>query len=200
MVFAVQVLPVAVLAVFGSLAGASVIASRLPASMTLPTLLVGLVLFVAMLTFRDNVGWNTALLVGFGLAAGIYLRWAFPESAGGQWPAAIATGLVILSVAAAVGPRGGQRLAWLGPGVWALSWIYLVGWIALAWLRLGRGASVGWAAAGLLVFGILSMIWFGSQSRRPARVSATSLAIDLYILGLNLVVAARVILGAATGH
>ncbi len=53
-----------------------------------------------------------------------------------------------------------------------------------------------WAGAGLVIFGFLLVIWFSELAgeEKPSRGLAVSQGTDLYLLGFNIAVAARVLL------
>jgi hypothetical protein len=51
-----------------------------------------------------------------------------------------------------------------------------------------------WAFAGLIIFGGLAATWFANLMTSEEKPNNVSLAIDLFIVGLNLFVAGRVLL------
>ncbi len=191
--FSLQVLPPAVVAGLATMLGSQVLAGRLPPAWEFPLLILGLLLFVGMLTFRMAGGWTLAVLVAFGLAAGTLLGQMLTGSGAG-WPLAWLLAAALLALGAAL---SGSLPPWwlrLGFGLWLAALIYLAGWIALALLRLPTASQAAWALGGVVIFALLGSVWFASLGRRrPNRPS--SLAVDLYILAFNLAVALRVLSG-----
>jgi hypothetical protein len=192
LVFVLRVLPPLALAAAGTILGMVVLAPYLPSVLTLPLLLVAVLAFVALFTFREVPGWSTALLTCFGLLAGLYLGSLFPQG-GRLWGWAAVAAIGILALAALLGHafRGRLRLAALL--LWVLSWIYVAGWPLIALLPGAATLQFVWAAAGLGIFGCLGISWFAAVEERQAESSGSSLAIELYVIVLNLVVAGRVL-------
>jgi len=77
--------------------------------------------------------------------------------------------------------------------LWVLSWIYVAGWPVIGFLRSGERLQSVWAVAGLGIFGCLGISWFAAAEERQAEAAGACLAIELYVIALNLVVAGRVL-------
>src|SRR4030067_1027620 len=120
--FAATILPPLLAALIVSGRGAVALSPRITTGSVVPVVLFGLLLFVAMVTFKRARGWNAALLVGFSFAAG------------------------------------------------------------------GGG--------GVVVFGGRSATWFAGFDPEEEDPSGTAWAVDLYLLGLNLAIAARVLVAS----
>lgn len=193
-VFIIQVLPLSFLAGLGVALGLGFVAERLTESLQLPIVILGLLVFIGMITFRETRGWNIALLLSFGVIAGGFLGSIFPEGTGVSWVMALLTGLGVIFLAAGIGNWLGVRLRGLGVGLWIGSWIYLLGWVLLALTDSSSTLQTLWAAAGMVIFGGLAASWFANLVTTEQQSSNVSLAIDLFVLGLNLFVAGRVLL------
>lgn len=201
-VFALQIAPVAILGFAGTAAGAGFLTDLMPGSLLLPLGIVGMLLFVALVTFRDARGWNVALLFGLSLVVGAVLGSDRMLGGHSSWGQALGLALGVLIIAAGLGEIVRQRLVRLGPGLWYVSWIYLAGWIFLSIIKPSEQLQIVWAAVGLLIFGALSIVWFGSLRERQPGEEAESripLAIDLYLLGMSVSVIALVFTDVALG-
>jgi hypothetical protein len=195
--FAATILPPLLAALIASGLGAAALSPRITTGSVVPVALFGLLLFVAMMTFKRARGWNAGLLVAVSFAAGGVVTWLFEDRIGGSWLGAVSAAVLILAISAVAGRRVGPRLAGIGAWLWLLSWIYLFGWVVVAVLHLPPGWILAWAAGGLVVYGGLSATWFAGFDPVPADPSGTAWAVDLYLLGLNLAIAARVLLASA---
>jgi hypothetical protein len=189
--FGLQVLPATALAALATLLGSEILAARTPLSWQFPLVIGGLVLFVGLLTFRSWGGWSLAMLVGFALLAGTVLGGLLAGSSG-SWPLAWLMSALLLAIAATISGFLPPWLLRMGFGLWLASLVYLIGWIGFAALNLPTGSQVAWALAGAMIFALLGAIWFASLN--PERgATASSLAVDLYILAFNLTIALRVL-------
>lgn len=191
--FILQVLPVTLLALAGTGLGLVVLPTDLALRFEIPLLLLGLLFFVAMITFKGTSGWNVFFLLGFSLVVGVLLRGFAQEELGRSWSLSFGVAIGILGLSAGVGRSLHGRLFWLGKGFWILSWIYLAGWGLIVVLHLGALIRILWAGAGLVIFSGLAAAWFAGLGEHQEGASGIPLAIDLYILAFNLAVATRVI-------
>jgi len=155
--FTLQVLPVPALALVATAVGSTWHVSD---AWRLPLLLIGVLLFVAMLTFRRVRGWNLALLLALAAVAGALLGSTFEGEPGSSWGGALALTFGTMVLAALVGNAMRSRLRPVGSALWMLAWLYLVGWFLVVVLDRGLAVPQG---------------------------------CDLYLLGLNIAVAARVL-------
>jgi len=96
-------------------------------------------------------------------------------------------------------------LALLALGLIFTSWVellqaagrvMLLGWVLIAVVEMPSVVQILWALAGLLIFGGLAATWFANLMTSESQSSNVSLTIDLFILGMNLLVAGRVKIGA----
>lgn len=195
--FAAAILPPLLAAVIASGLGDAALTTRLTMVSALPAALVGLLLFVAMLTFKRVRGWNAALLVVFSFAAGGILSWLFQGWVGGSWLGALSATVVILGVSGFIGRRLGRPILEIGAYLWLLSWVYLFGWVVVAVLQPSPTWIRAWAGGGAIVYAGLSAAWFGGLDPFAPNPSGTSWAIDVYVLGLNLAIAVRVLMWKA---
>ena len=192
--FILRTLPVSALAMIVTTAGMLAVQPDRIAPLTLPLLLLAVLLFAAMLTFRKSAGWNAGLLLGFALVIGLLLSGLNVSAAPRAWAGALGVNIAALGLAAVMGRALRGRLAMLGGGLWLISWAYLVGWGVIAALRAGPPFQVVWAAAGLLIFTGLAAAWFSAVGGEREETPGASQAIDLYIFSFNLALAAYVLL------
>jgi FtsH-binding integral membrane protein len=190
--FLLQVLPIGALALAATAVGSGIFSEIVSPAFSLPLIVVGLILFVALLTFRNVAGWNLGLLITFALVVGLYLGRVFPEVGGSSWRLTLMVVLGLLLGAAAIGARLSGRLQRLGSVLWIVSWIYLLGWILVALLPLAPPIIMVWASVGVAIFFGLSSSWFAGLRDYAEKGKGVTLAIDLYILGINLALTARV--------
>ena len=192
--FAAAILPPLTAALIAGALGAAAFTPRLTTGSVVPVALLGLLLFVAMLTFKRARGWNAALLVAFSFSASGVVSWLFQGRVGGTWLGALSAAVVILAISAIVGRRVGPRLVGIGAWLWLLSWVYLFGWVVVAVLQPSPAWIRGWAAGGVIVYAGLTSAWFAGLDPQALDPSGTAWAVDLYLLGLNLTIAARVLM------
>ena len=191
--FTLQVLPVPALALVATAVGA---AWHVSDAWRLPLLLIGVLLFVATLTFRRMRGWNLALLLTLAAVAGALLGSTFEGEHGGSWGGALALTFGMMGLAAWVGNALRRKLRPVGSALWMLAWLYLAGWFLVVVLDPAAWLRVLWSGAGVVLFGCLLAVWFSELWGGDS--SGGGLAVpqgcDLYLLGLNIAVAARVLL------
>ena len=149
--FAATILPPLLAALIASGLGGAALSPRITTGSVVPLTLFGLLLFVAMVTFKRARGWNAALLVAFSFVAGGVVNWLFEDRIGGTWLGAVSAAILILAISALVGRRIGPRLVGLGAWLWLLSWVYLFGWVVVAVLRPPPSWIRAWAIGGLVV-------------------------------------------------
>src|SRR3989304_1480800 len=83
--FAAPILPPLLAAPIASGLGGAALSPRITTGSVVPLTLFGLLLFVAMVTFKRARGWNAALLVAFSFVAGGVVNWLFEDRIGGGW-------------------------------------------------------------------------------------------------------------------
>ncbi len=188
--FAVRVLPLYLAALALTVAGWAV---RAPQAWLAPLAVCVVLLFAALLTFRRTPTWSTILLLGLALTVGAVLR-LVAGSPHGMGPD---LGGCARRTARGCGHRADDSVS-ATPGcagaLWTLAWIYVLG----AWLfPMGQGnLRAWWAGAGLLVFAGLAVIWFADWPAREERDPAGGPAAELYLIGLNLALAANALASA----
>lgn len=195
---AFQVVPPFSLAALASAVGALWLANAVPSSLRLVLLLLAALAYVGLLALRKTPGWGTAMLIGFGGITGLVLGQWFPVQGEGVWGSAVALGLGLLGLAFLVGRAAGSSMVWSQPILWGLSWIYLAGWIGLALWAEGGAYVLPWAGLGLVVFSGLAAGWSASLDPDDPASRHPGPAADAYMLGLNLVVAARLVIQTAS--
>ncbi|NIS82215.1 MAG: hypothetical protein GTO14_18870 [Anaerolineales bacterium] len=191
--FVLQILPITGLAMVSTVVGLFAMPVEVGFRLEIPLLLLGLLLFVTMQTFKNESGWNVTLLLGFSLVVGAILSVMGGVDSSRGWIFAIGGMTFILASAALVGRFLRGRFAVLGVGLWMSSWVYLFGWGAIALLHLEESLLAIWALAGLVIFAGLSVVWFAGIADRAREDTVPALAMDLYILGINLAIAARLL-------
>jgi FtsH-binding integral membrane protein len=153
----------------------------------------GVLCLVGGWTFRSS-SWTPVLLVGLSFSVGLMAvrLAALADPSLWLWPALAA--MVGIAAAALVGRAGRRLLHGLYPLVWVAAWIVVLGTIAAqlvghleAWLLVG-------AEAVIVVFLSLAAAWFARLEREPPPLAA----LDLYLIGLNLFLAAAVLRGGGT--
>jgi FtsH-binding integral membrane protein len=192
LVFVLQVLPVTGLAFVATLAGFALPVSE---AMRIPLLLVGVLLFAGLMTFRRTRGWNLALLLGLAVVAGSLMGSAL-DDAHVSWTGATALMAALVGLAALIGRALQDRLRRAGFVLWVLAWIVLAGWLIGGLLHPEEWLRILWACAGLVIFGGLAAVWFSrlGSEEIPPRGLAVALGCDLYLLGLNIAVAGQVLI------
>ncbi|NIM93009.1 MAG: hypothetical protein GTO18_04770 [Anaerolineales bacterium] len=192
--FILQVAPSAGMAGVLTIIGLVLSAGSVTGSFLLPIVIVGVIVFVAMITFRDASGWNLGLLLVFALIVGLLLGNFFPSLTALHWILALLIAAAIMLMAAGLGTQLGGGVRLLGIALWIGSWIYILGWVVIALFHFPKPVVLLWGMVGLIVFSGLSTVWFASIAGILNPFMGTSLAIDLFILGLNLCIAVVVIL------
>ena len=190
--FAVRVLPVYLLALALTCIGAATLGVRLFPTWW-PALGILLLLeFIALLTFRRVRTWSAVLLCAFALTAGAL---AGPLLAEGppDWSRAAVASVGIPLIALPLGWRAGPRLRPFGWLTWAAAWGYIIGWVAWQILVPGSSASPAWGLTGLVIFSALAATWASAIPVRPSQEPEASLAFELYLIGVNLSIAATVL-------
>ncbi len=191
--FIIRVVPVYLLSLALTGVGASVLGPWMPSTWRMPLAILALVEFAALLTFRRARTWSTLLLLAFAITVGALLRllvapwrldWGLALAASVAWPSMVIT----------VGWKTGAGLRTLGWGTWAAAWIYILSWFALL-LLVGRPpASAAWGTAGVAIFSALTLTWAAALPTRRADEPASSIAAEIYLIGMNLSLAASMLL------
>lgn len=161
---------------------------------TLILVAVAILLFGGLLTFRENYGWNLGLLFGFAAALGA----AFSQLSNGlsQSSSIGLFGIIVLCLLAGggLGRWLGDRFEEAGVILWLVSWAYLLGWVGLVLLGLDPVFYLTWSAVGLVLFTGLAAVWFSNLEDHLRNPSSVSSAINIYLIGINLGIAALILL------
>lgn len=178
------------LAVIATALGERILSERIPTAWYAAAI-VALLLFLAVLTFKQTPGWNTGLLVAFAAVAGGFVGAFFPATAS----KAGAIVVVLLGLSALL-----SRGRWASRAVtrrlfWMLSWLYIAGWPVLLFAGAPMTFRLGWAAGGVVVFIGLATAWLAARSwQGSAGQAGTAAGIELYLIGLNLLLAGSAVL------
>jgi len=190
--FVIRVVPVYLVALALTGVGASALGPWMPSTWRMPLAILALVEFAALLTFRRE-RWGWAVLLAFALTAGVLLRLLItpwhPD-----WSLALAASVAWPSIVIPLGWKSGAGLQKLGWVTWAAAWVYILSWIAL---QLIVGRTVGqaaWGAAGLVIFSALTLTWSAALPTRQLSEPASSIAGEIYLIGMNLSLAATMLL------
>ncbi|MGD2162042.1 MAG: Bax inhibitor-1 family protein [Anaerolineales bacterium] len=192
--FGLQILPVLFMA--GFVLGLSYVITP---SLDSPVLMISftavtVLFFIAMLTFREQYGWNLGLLLGFSAALGGLL--SVLATGRGQVVGYEPIWLVLgcLAAGAVAGLWMGSRFGEFGAILWLVSWAYLLGWAALIFLQLDAVFYLTWSVVGLALFTGLAAVWFSHMRDQLEKRSSVSAAVDLYLICINLYLAGMILL------
>ncbi|MFP3852710.1 MAG: hypothetical protein ACLFWD_00300 [Anaerolineales bacterium] len=163
---------------------------------SLPLVVLAALAFLLTRFVELSEGFRLAGLQVFALLAGMLVA----ALAQGQWQANGRLALAIAVVATVIGMFAGRllpplllRLGWLASG---LTWIYVLSWFL--WWRwpLPEGWGFWWAAAGLLMFFILTAFWSAGLRWREDLPEIAQAGSQLFLLSLNLTLSALFLLSA----
>ena len=116
MVFVLQILPLTLLALASTVVGFAVLSTWVTPVMQLPIGLLGLLLFIALLTFRESKGWNLALLLILALVAGMVIGAVVSPEVRLLWAVPLTTSLAALALSVLLGRSLRGRLGKVGIG------------------------------------------------------------------------------------
>lgn len=185
MTFSIQTVPFFLLALVSMFVGFQY-SSQSAGLNLLPTMLVGLLLFAALITFKKTRGWNIALLLSLALVLGFIIGGLLLSENKLEGAVVVLRTLFLLIVAALIGNLLGQRSAYFGISLWVASWIHVFGWAVIMITQLSFEFIQIWAVIGLFIFTGLSVVWFGRLEDHLAQTTGPALAIDLFFLSINL--------------
>lgn len=184
--FAASVVPLAAATAAISSAAARWVTPHVHPGWMLPLVLLAALCYVGVhIASPWPVAAAALLLVLGGLIGALLGRW-IPASVQGAWGRAvlICAGLLTGAFVLALLAEGKLPLRPL----WIGSWLYLLGWVVLSFLRPGSGAYRLWALLGAGVFTGLAAAWFGGvELGDPADTPRQ--ATSMYLIGLNLAIA-----------
>jgi FtsH-binding integral membrane protein len=192
--FGLQILPVLLL---GGILLAITFALMPPVDNPILTVILAaitMILFIAMLTFREQQGWNLPLYLGFSVSLGAVIASLGTDPVGTFKFEPLWLVLPCLGVGAIAGSWLGSRSGEIGVILWLVCWVYLLGWAALIFLQLDPVFYLTWSAVGLVLFTGLAAIWFSHMADQLKQQSSISAAIDLYLICINLYLAATILL------
>ena len=196
--FLLQVLPFSLLGLLGSLLGLWFGPQEPGSTFILIVAVIGLLIFMALMTFKSVPGWNVTLLITLGLVLGVFLRAMAVELMISAWLLSFGLAALVFALTAWMGRMVGFRMRDVGIGLWLLSWAYLLGWAVIALMGLDPVFITAWAGAGVLIFAGLAAAWFAALEPQLDVQPRAALAVDLFFLFINLVVALRVLMGGIT--
>lgn len=191
--FGLQILPVLLLGILILGTAYTITPVSSDPVLTLIFASLAVLFFMAMLTFREQYGWNLALLLGFSGALGTVFSFLSAGSMLAVGFESIWIVLLSLSIGASAGRWLGEHFGEFGVILWLVSWAYLLGWAFLIFLELDPVFILTWSGVGLLLFTGLSGVWFANMEAHFKQRSSVSAAIDLYLISINLYLAAMIL-------
>jgi len=190
--FVIRVVPVYLVALALTGVGASALGPWMPSTWRMPLAILALVEFAALLTFRRE-RWGWVALLALALTAGVLLRLLItpwhPD-----WGLALAASVAWPSIVIPLGWKSGAGLQKLGWVTWAAAWVYILSWIAFQLIVQRPLAWAAWGAAGLMIFSALTLTWSAALPTRQSSEPASSIAGEIYLIGMNLGLAATMLL------
>ena len=187
--FVLQALPVAALGAVGTIAGVTAGRMYLGAEFLTIALTLGLASFAAAHTFRGSMGWMSVFVAGVSFAAGIVLS-RLPSMADPvATRLAVAAAILSLGLGAVAGRALVPALGRFYPPLWAAAWL-MRALLVVAHLT-GAAQAIALPLGGITfaLFLGLAATWFARLPAEPR----PALALDLYLLGLNLFLSAGVL-------
>ena len=187
--FWLQTLPVVALAALFSVAGLALGRAVSGPAVTAFAAAGALLAYAGALTFRRSQGWMAVCVLGLSLAAGVLAAQlsALALQRGGAPAAALA--MVAIVTAALLGRSLRRFLRPLYTPLWVAAWLLIAliigSMVAGFWPNYGRLTG----AAFLLLFTALLAAWFARLESDPPPMAA----MDLYLLGLSLFLAAAIL-------
>lgn len=175
--------------------GGMALGARIPSAGLLPVGILTVLCFAALMTFRRVRAWSVPLLLSFALLAGSLL-WPMLGGPAARWGWPLAAGAGVPLIGVPLGWKAGSGLRRFGWAAWAAAWVYIVGWIVWQLLAQDTGVRQAWGLAGLVIFSALTVTWAGSLSGRQAQEPEGAVAVELYLIGLNLGIAVRMMAAA----
>jgi hypothetical protein len=73
----------------------------------------------------------------------------------------------------------------------------VAGWACLALIKHGAGFELVWSGLGFCLFSGLAVAWHGARPLADTSASSSGPACEIYLIGLNLALAAAVLAGLA---
>jgi FtsH-binding integral membrane protein len=149
--------------------------------------------FAALSVFKGSPGQRAILLFLFAVLLARTVSLVAPEIRGFSWSLDALWAFLIIAVMALVS----SALKYIHPrmrlALWGMTMVYFLGWIAIAAGIIASRAQVAWALLGTLVFSIATIAFFVQSKTRNSSLEDSSLAFELFIMGFNLALAARIL-------
>jgi FtsH-binding integral membrane protein len=149
----------------------------------------GLLCLLAAWTFRQSA-WAPLLLVGLSLSVGLLATRLGVLAEPAAWLLPAVAACAGIAVGAAVGQALRRFLGRLYPAIWAAAWIVVLATVAVQLVGPAGEWLVVAAVGVILVFLALAAAWFARLTADPPSLAS----LDLYLIALNLFLAARVLL------
>ena len=191
--FSLQILSFTLIGLLASAAGALLLPPPSSTGAVTVQALFLLLAFVGLLALKRTSSWNVGLLVLFGVLAGSFSNLIQPDGGSGKWWSSLGTAVLVLVLSQWISRRWRKNWGEIGLGLWILIWIYLIGWAGLFLLPLAPVFHRVWAGFGLVLFGGITAVWFSNIEQAFERHPGAALGIDLYLLTLNIILAARIL-------
>jgi hypothetical protein len=189
-------LPVLVGATVITLVGRRWLAPGLTGGAALVGEIMALMAFAGLLALRAVDNWNLGVLSVFAFLAGGFLGVWFPPQSTAWLKGDVVVVLVGVS-AILLGRSAATKGSPPGRWIWLAAWVYALGWVAVAAGQDSTALARVWAAAGLTIFGALLAVWVAVWRRGELAGSTTAGAVDLYLLAVNMLLTALILVGRA---
>lgn len=192
-----QATPLLALALLGTAIGIEGLSPLFSSSDIILLAVLAGIAFAALSIFKDAAGWRAALLFIFAGLLGCILAILSPEISGFAWLDEAFLAALVLALAAVTSSELRIVHRRFRIAIWALSLIYVLGWGGIALGLVAVISQSSWALFGIVVFGLAALTWFAQAKNRVKEVAGLTLAFELYLLGVNLAVAFKILRSAA---
>lgn len=168
-----------------------------PGWLGFPAGMLGLLLIAALLGLDLDSPWGEAVVVSLGMAIGLLLGFCMGDAPLDEG-IVLSTGVGLIGLAVIVGGIVSHRTPDALRPRWlmALVWIYLAGIILAPFLPALGTLGRGWAAAGLILFLLLTAAWAQTEGRPGQHGPPARSALQLYLMSINVILALTMLLSS----
>lgn len=188
-----QILPFTVLGLLSSALGAWSWSPATTSGATLVRALILLLVFLGLLAMKRTPNWNVVMLITFGFMAGSFAELIPSDRGGHYWLLSVGIASTLLILCFWLSRILRRRPREFGPGLWLLTWFYVVGWAGFLLLDVDPILQLVWIGFGLALFAGLGVVWFSNAPLALGRTPGSTLGIDLYLIMLNMIVVSRLL-------
>lgn len=169
-----------------------------PARLLILAVLAALLCLIALLTIDPSPTWWVLLYLALTGLVGVIAGLLLPVGLF-NLNSLMAAGAGLLAIALLGGRILHPAARWpIARSLWKCSWIYLSGWIAIGLVPpLERFTSV-WALSGLIIYLALATAMAAKYRSNGKPPDPRSMALNLYLLSLNIILALVVLTGPTT--